>query len=180
MGILIAISSCAQQEIKSTASGDAAVQSPSTLDASSTPSSADAAAYLSAHNIHRAKHGASALVWSDTLASRAQDWANRCVFEHSSTSLAVGENLFRWTGSRTPKSAVDLWYNENSDYDYVAGAPKTPGAVTGHFTQIVWKGTSELGCGLANCPSIGNFLVCNYGPAGNVRGRYTSNVSAPN
>jgi len=74
---------------------------------------------------------------------------------------------------------VDLWYDESADYDYAAGTSKN-GGVTGHFTQVVWQGTTELGCGISNCPSIGSFLVCNYGPAGNIRGRYTANVSLPN
>lgn len=59
----------------------------------STPSS-DIQAYLDAHNTLRAKHGAVALSWSDTLAKAAQTWANNCVFEHSGGKVGpYGENL---------------------------------------------------------------------------------------
>jgi len=52
----------------------------------STPDS-DIQAYLSAHNNMRAKHGAKALTWSEPLASKAQQWADGCVFKHSGGSL---------------------------------------------------------------------------------------------
>lgn len=42
--------------------------------------SSDIQAYLNGHNTIRAAHGASAVTWSDTLASAAQTWANKCVF----------------------------------------------------------------------------------------------------
>jgi hypothetical protein len=56
-----------------------------------TTSASDIQAYLDAHNTLRAKHGAAPLTWSDTLATYAQNWANRCVFEHSAGPY--GENL---------------------------------------------------------------------------------------
>jgi hypothetical protein len=56
-------------------------------DASSNTVSGDASAYLAAHNGFRAQHGASPLTWSTTLAAKAQEWANRCVFQHSGGSL---------------------------------------------------------------------------------------------
>lgn len=39
--------------------------------------------YLQAHNDFRAQHGADPLTWSDEIASAAQDWADKCVLEHS-------------------------------------------------------------------------------------------------
>lgn len=50
-------------------------------------SDGDIQAYLSAHNSVRAQHGAAALSWSDDLASKAQQWANGCKFQHSGGSL---------------------------------------------------------------------------------------------
>jgi uncharacterized protein YkwD len=44
-------------------------------------------AMLSAHNSFRAQHGASPMTWSNELASKAQQWANGCVFKHSGGSL---------------------------------------------------------------------------------------------
>ena len=43
----------------------------------------DINAYLAAHNSVRAQHSAAPLSWDDQLADQAQQWANRCVFEHS-------------------------------------------------------------------------------------------------
>ena len=44
--------------------------------------------------------------------------------------------------------AIQDWYNEKKDYDHDAGQ-FSPG--TGHYTQVVWKGSKELGCGEAMC-----------------------------
>jgi hypothetical protein len=44
----------------------------------------------------------------------------------------------------------------------------------GHYTQVVWRKTRELGCGYATCKRDGflvEFWACNYSPAGNVRGQ---------
>ena len=43
-------------------------------------------------------------------------------------------------------------------------------AATGHYTQIVWRDTLQVGCARGNCPNItfGNTIVCNYGPGGNI------------
>ena len=46
----------------------------------------------------------------------------------------------------------------------------------GHFTQIVWKNSNEVGCATVVCNSLGNvdsstplpFTVCNYGPPGKI------------
>jgi hypothetical protein len=45
--------------------------------------------------------------------------------------------------------------------------------VWGHFSQVVWKSTTSIGCATQFCKSgtlfptvAGWFTVCNYGPAG--------------
>ena len=59
---------------------------------------------------------------------------------------SYGENLAKGYGDW--KSAITAWYDEVSDYDY-----SNPGfsSSTGHFTQLVWVGTTKLGCGVADC-----------------------------
>lgn len=47
----------------------------------------DISQYLTAHNRVRAQHGANPLSWDEELASKAREWANRCVFEHSGGKL---------------------------------------------------------------------------------------------
>lgn len=91
----------------------------STLDSSEYPpefiaSAIDtfADAYTQAHNSFRAAHGARALVWSPTLAAKAQNWANGCVFKHGS----VGENLAAGTGNYGATDAIKGWTDEISKF----------------------------------------------------------------
>ncbi|KZO94579.1 PR-1-like protein [Calocera viscosa TUFC12733] len=141
-------------------------------------SSADVAAYLKAHNDFRAKHGAHALAWDNTLSQKAQQWANRCVFKHSGGSLgAYGENLAAGTGSKYDVfAAVKSWTDESKDYN-----PHNP--QPSHFTQVVWKSSTHVGCAVADCngifdPKFGkaHFHVCEYSPPGNVIGHFPQNV----
>src|SRR5687767_6292897 len=63
-------------------------------------------AVLDAHNVYRAKRCVPALTWSAQLAASAQQWANRCDFDHDEAS-PHGENLFWGTaGAFSPRSAV--------------------------------------------------------------------------
>ena len=120
---------------------------------------------LAAHNKYRQKHHAPALTWDTTLADRAQKWSNNCEFKHSGTP---GENL--GYGYPTSTALVDAWYDEVANYNY-----SKPGfsLKTGHFTQVVWKGTTKVGCGVQTCNNFfrgAKFYTCNYSPYGNVIG----------
>jgi uncharacterized protein YkwD len=123
---------------------------------------------LSTHNALRAKHGVPALSWSGKLAGIAQDYANKCVFEHNNSGY--GENLAQASDPNV-SSMINDWYSEISAYDFASGT----GNGTGHFTQVVWKSTTQVGCGIAQCTD-GAILVCNYSPAGNMQGAYVENV----
>ncbi|PWA18522.1 hypothetical protein CCH79_00009973, partial [Gambusia affinis] len=136
--------------------------------------------FLDAHNNYRAAHGAPKLTYNSELNSTAQKWAEHLLetktLEHS--DIEDGENVYYSFSSQkvTPqgKSAVDSWYGEIKDYDF-----SRPGhqPKTGHFTQVVWKDTKELGVGMA---TDGNtvFVVGQYRPAGNItnKGYYEKNV----
>jgi len=125
---------------------------------------------LSKHNTYRATHHSPNLVFSDSLNSSAQAWANQIAssgkLAHSSTSN--GENLY---ASYTTGSSI-----------------ANPGfsSSTGHFTQVVWKSTTQLGCGAAKGTKTINgtlynafYVVCQYSPAGNVQGQFPANVLKP-
>ncbi|XP_076005613.1 Golgi-associated plant pathogenesis-related protein 1-like isoform X2 [Genypterus blacodes] len=126
--------------------------------------------FLQTHNDYRKKHGAPLLTLSSDISATAQAWADHILskktMEHSSTN--DGENIFYKFSSAsiklTGKEAVDSWYAEISDYNW-----RSPGYASniGHFTQVVWKGTTEVGVGLA---TDGNtvFVVGQYRPAGNI------------
>ncbi|GAA5930888.1 uncharacterized protein JCM15063_002487 [Sporobolomyces koalae] len=128
---------------------------------------------LTEHNRFRALHNAPALTWSQPLADAAYKWGSRCVFQHSQGAVGpYGENLAATAGYKTDivTGACQGWEAEASDYN-----PSNPNY--SHFTQMVWKATTQLGCAQVTCPPgsifdarYGNstFYVCEYNPPGNV------------
>ena len=66
-----------------------------------------------------------------------------------------------------------MWYDEVSEYRF-----NNPGfsTGTGHFTQIVWKDTTDVGCGITISKDAKIYAVCNYSPSGNFRNEYEENV----
>ena len=132
---------------------------------------------LIAHNRVRAEHCAEPLAWSDELAAEATAWANQlavsgCAFRHSPSPH--GENLAAGTsGALDADAVVAMWAGEEEQYDYRRAAF---GMQTGHFTQVVWKDTLAVGCGVATCGGQDTW-VCNYDPPGNVEGDFALNVA---
>jgi pathogenesis-related protein 1 len=137
---------------------------------------------LAAHNRWRAQVGVEPLVWSSALAQSAMRWAaqldqgGQCRMEHSDTP-GLGENLYwasplRWsTGLTTVQEirsafVVDVWGRESADFQVEASTCR-PGRNCGHYTQIVWKDTREVGCALQVCGAKDQVWVCQYRPAGN-------------
>lgn len=68
---------------------------------------------------------------------------------------------------------VKMWYDEVHEYDF-----NSPGFghSTGHFTQLVWRATRTVGCGLAIASNNKIFAVSNYSPPGNYKSEYKENV----
>ncbi|KDQ64355.1 hypothetical protein JAAARDRAFT_166489 [Jaapia argillacea MUCL 33604] len=135
--------------------------------------------FLAAHNVVRSAHGAGPLVWSSELAQKAQEWASGCQLKQSRGSLGpYGENLAAAAGPGgfSVESAVQVWIDDALDYD-----PSHP--TYNHFTQVVWKSSTELGCAVASCDGIfdaglgkATYYVCEYNPPGNVVGQAPLNV----
>ncbi len=88
-----------------------------------------------------------------------QLWDPKTPMAHSS-SIAADE-------------ATTLWYNEYKKYNF-----SWPGfsSGTGHFTQVVWKGSSRLGMGVARASSGYYYVVGNYDPPGNYADQFRRNV----
>ncbi|KAH6911098.1 CAP domain-containing protein [Coprinopsis sp. MPI-PUGE-AT-0042] len=130
--------------------------------------------WLDAHNTARERHNATALTWGDDLEAAARKWAEGCVFEHSRDPTgeeSYGENIAAGAGRFTISGVVAGWLDECTYYD----------EGTTHFTQVVWKNTTRLGCFTATCNPLVNFdspiqpstfHVCQYDPAGNWIDRY--------
>uniref|UniRef100_A0A182MN72 SCP domain-containing protein n=1 Tax=Anopheles culicifacies TaxID=139723 RepID=A0A182MN72_9DIPT len=140
---------------------------------------------LKAHNEYRTRHGVLPLKLSKRLCRYAEEWAKviaaRGVLVHRSNS-AYGENIFcSWSSSNTTGSSmtvsgrepVENWYSE-IDLHMFGKEPAT--LKTGHFTQVVWKDSRELGVGLARNRSGQVFVVANYDPPGNYIGSFAKNV----
>lgn len=124
---------------------------------------------LNSTNTYRAQHNASALLYNTTLASFAQSYldtgvgpGDTCTFEHSGGPY--GENLA--IGYPTVEAGIEAWGDEREEYNFGRGRFSKG---TGHFSQLVWKSTTDVGCGGRWCgEGKGWYLVCEYWPAGNV------------
>ncbi|WRT69565.1 uncharacterized protein IL334_006553 [Kwoniella shivajii] len=144
---------------------------------SSTPSDPNAQKLLQLHNAFRAQYGANPVTWNQTLADYATSHATACKFEH--THGPYGENLAAGAGGGYDvTSAFNAWANEASEYN-----PSNP--QYSHFTQVVWKGTTQIGCAMVQCADgtifsgIGQnslYVMCEYNPPGNVIGQFAQNV----
>jgi pathogenesis-related protein 1 len=130
----------------------------------------DIQATLDAHNQWRNKYGVPALVWDASLATDAQTWADQMAssgsFDHSQNGH--GENIFMSSAASTPQAVVDSWGSEEPNYD-IGSDTCAPGQECGHFTQLIWRTTTKVGCGRATGPD-GEYWCCDYDPPGNITG----------
>lgn len=130
-------------------------------------------AILNSTNFFRAEHNASAVTYNATLERFAQHYLDSdrrdCKLAHSGGPY--GENLA--LGCSDAQGCVRLWAAERDEYDF-----RKPqfGEATGHFTQLVWKNTSAVGCGRRLCGAKGWYLACEYWPRGNVVGEFGEEV----
>ncbi|KAL8199854.1 hypothetical protein R6Q57_013422 [Mikania cordata] len=129
--------------------------------------------YLNAHNAARANVGVGNMAWNATLAYYAQNYANQkkndCNLVHSNGPY--GENLAKGSGEfMTGTAAVNLWVDEKTWYDHASNTCAT-GKVCGHYTQVVWRKSNQLGCGRVQCANGWYFVICSYYPRGNIIGQ---------
>jgi hypothetical protein len=133
---------------------------------------------LATHNTERKRLRILALTWSPQLAAQAAVWAKHLatkgLFEHSQNRGNVGENLWMGTaGYFTPEQMigsfiVERQYFRPGKFPDVSTTGKW--ADVGHYTQLIWSGTQQLGCARASGAGK-DVLVCRYFPAGNVMGQ---------
>ena len=122
------------------------------------------------------------LTWDEEIARIAQRWALQCHFGHDQCrvlpSMKVGQNVASaGSTARGPPNMTRLavmWYEKEVGMYSAGGVGDFRFSMsTGHFTQWIWASSYKLGCGYIGFQSglmNNNFLVCNYGPAGNVVG----------
>ena len=150
--------------------------------------------FLTVHNNIRAVHEAPALKWSTDLASMAANWVGNCVFAVTEGVLRdapYGELHAAATGVFPIDTAINQFVRSEGkvyfttyfavpenihcptplgDYD-----PANP--TYNHFTQIVWKSTTQVGCAIAHCKDLlgsntglATYHACLYDPPGNIIG----------
>ena len=136
---------------------------------------------LATHNKERARLGIRPLTWNPALAADAQRWAQHLstlpVLEHDDSLDVQGENL--WRGSKnaySPEDMVDLWIDERAAFkNGVFPDVSTSGQWedVGHYTQVIWRQTAQVGCALTTAGGEDEVLVCRYMEGGNFEGEKT-------
>lgn len=132
------------------------------------------------------------VTWNATMAAAAQAWSDGCHNITHSYEPGKGENTYYSFANSadalgTPvfnyQDAVDSWYSEIQFWNFTSGMnlQQFADADSGHFTQLVWTDTMQIGCGGTSCPgptstpgfedyTYGYVVVCQYYPPGNVNG----------
>ncbi|CAI5499438.1 unnamed protein product [Closterium sp. Naga37s-1] len=135
---------------------------------------------LEEHNKARQEVGVADLAWDDNVAATAQEWATHlasigCPLEHGGAE-GLGQNLY-WLSPAglTPqedRGAVQSWVDEKADWT-PSPIPDgcADGKMCGHYTQVVWRDTTHVGCASAQCPDGSGMWVCDYSPPGNFVGQ---------
>ncbi len=135
--------------------------------------------WLRAHNIARAEFGVPALRWNARLAREARDWALRLASEGRLRHASIqerggrGENLWMGTAGFFTADQMIKAFTDEKRYFRPGAFPNVSStgnwADVGHYTQIVWAETRELGCSMVRNAHF-DVLVCRYWPGGNVMG----------
>lgn len=142
---------------------------------------ADFAGLIESHNSARRAVGVAPLLWSNTLAADAQQWANQLASEDCRLRYdpdptrreTTGQNLFRAYGSapyegyrRSSAEAAERWVREGEHYDHAVHRCQVGiGSQCGAYLQVIWEATTALGCARARCPAA-EVWACHYTPRG--------------
>jgi|WetSurMetagenome_2_1015567.scaffolds.fasta_scaffold248939_2 hypothetical protein len=138
------------------------------------------------HNKYRAEVRVPLVRWSDTVQKSAEGWALHLAEDeglnlvHAGVQNHYGENLSGgpgvWSTDKDAytalESAVVSFGNEKNNYK---GGPVSLDSnffKYGHYTQMIWKTTREIGCAVAKRRDIPGYIaVCRYNPTGNIVGQ---------
>jgi len=130
------------------------------------------------HNKVRSAYKLAGLKWSGAIASSATSYSTSCKWQHAK-QRKYGENLGCTTSGDVVGSSMTMWFNEKRFWNCRTNRCQS-GKVCGHFTQVVWGTSRQIGCGGTNCgrgtpfSGYGNnwlFFVCRYYPPGNYVGK---------
>nr|XP_023024173.1 venom allergen 5-like [Leptinotarsa decemlineata] len=143
-----------------------------------------------------------ALSYNKELEFIAHCWANACngkplkhdVCRRTAEYNYVGQNLGWWSSTSSDfdlrsgiKKSIMNWFNEVANFDPAVTNSFASGKKTiGHYTQLVWADTLEIGCGVSFYIKqregrrwYDKILACNYGPGGNYLGQPVYKIGKP-
>jgi pathogenesis-related protein 1 len=189
-GLALALAACGGDDTPGGGGGDGGMNAADAPGGVGEP--AELAGITLAHNEVRAAVDTSSLaagplppmVWDPDLAAHAQAWADMCIdndgnglVDHSSSSYRqnaagyayIGENIFGSSVAMpTAQQAVTAWASEKANFTYPTGCS----GVCGHYTQVVWRESVNLGCAIKTCNNLQfkGTILCEYGPGGNSGG----------
>ncbi|KAF1926330.1 PR-1-like protein, partial [Didymella exigua CBS 183.55] len=154
------------------------------------------AAILYHHNAARANHGAPPLIWDSSCEANARAAANTCTYaRYVPAGVSQGQNRYLSTsdGFNVTAAITESWYKNQfssvAPWFGIATLPVSLLASVDQLTQVLWKGTSRVGCASVDCgtrmsgggatAASNKYTVCNYAAAGNVGGLFAINVGRP-
>jgi len=143
---------------------------------------------LERHNEYRRLHDVPPLKWSNECYLSAMKWARHLattgILEsslavHRDEAIAMKRSTHGEPVGFAAYEAVDGFYAESKNYDYVNHTALNPKKSISHFTQMIWAGTTKVGMARAMALNGTAFIVAHYMPVGNIRGQYQENVLRP-
>ena len=144
--------------------------------------------YLEEHNKYRKMHGVPVLQLDNLLIRYATAYAESLAKNPNDNYLVpsgnyyegdqkLGENLFQCNkvtiSMENLTYPLSVWYNEKEFYNFNTNAGEKG---TANFTQMVWKNTKKMGCGIGQKTETSYKVVCYYLPQGNIYEKYDVNV----
>ncbi|CAJ0584638.1 unnamed protein product, partial [Mesorhabditis spiculigera] len=114
------------------------------------------------------------MTYSCVAEKTAHEWGAQCNYDHSTNRNNTGENLYMSSDNvQDPAAALtaasQLWWKELVQYGVGPDVNLTDAVWergVGHYTQMAWQETTQVGCGWIHCPTF-TYVVCQYKPAGN-------------
>ena len=97
------------------------------------------------------------------------------------TQFAWGQEIKQPTGSIITPADAQIFLDHHNKVraavkvDKLTWSPKLANYAqkgVGHYTQMVWNNTKEVGVGIGYCKTGGIIIVASYFPAGNYVGQY--------
>jgi pathogenesis-related protein 1 len=165
--------------------GEERAESRSENDTGSAVTAKEANALVEYHNKARGEVGVAPVKWSPELASFAQAWADEVAKtgkllhrpREGKWKQQFGENMAWGTGEEYGVlTGAETWYSEIKSYAPGTSIPEDFSRFNAaHYTQMVWKDTTEIGAGKAVIRTGQKqgwlVIVCNYNPPGNIAGQ---------